>query len=160
MALIAEVAVNGTAYSFDTLFSYSLPENMRISAGCRVLVPFGRGNQRKIGVVMRTTEGDTSKLKKIIARIDSEPVVSAEQLEIAEYLHEHTFCTYFDAVKAMLPPALGIKAKENFSLVKNFADFALLSAESRNLLEALKLFDSDIMMTEFIANYITENGRR
>lgn len=160
MSLIAEVAVSGTAYSFDMLFSYRLPESMKISAGCRVLVPFGRGNQRKIGVVMHLTDGNLSGLKTIIAQIDSNPVVSAEQLELAEYLHEHTFCTYFDAVKTMLPPAMSIRAKENFSLVKNFSDFSVLSTESQNLLETLKSFDSDSMITEFLVNYITENGRR
>ncbi|HPY85780.1 MAG TPA: hypothetical protein PLS20_12230, partial [Ruminococcus flavefaciens] len=44
MSRIAEVAVSGTAYSFDMLFSYAVPEWLDVREGCRVLVPFGRGN--------------------------------------------------------------------------------------------------------------------
>lgn len=159
MPLIAEIAVSGTAYSFDMLFSYRIPENLNLSAGCRVLVPFGRGNQRRVGVVMRLTDGNHSALKSITAQIDNIPIVSAEQLELAEYLYERTFCTYFDAVKTMLPPAMSIRTKENFSLVKNFDDFSILSAESQNLLETLKSIDSDSLLTEFLVNYIAKNGR-
>ena len=64
MSLIAETAVSGTAYSFDMLFSYTVPERMqeKIACGCRVLVPFGRGNKRRIGVVMKLSEGNSSGL--------------------------------------------------------------------------------------------------
>ncbi|MBO5104547.1 MAG: hypothetical protein J6B74_05735, partial [Ruminococcus sp.] len=45
MSLIAEIAVSGTLYSFDMLFSYTVPQNMRkVQCGCRVLVPFGKGD--------------------------------------------------------------------------------------------------------------------
>lgn len=159
MSPIAEVAVSGTAYSFDMLFSYKFPTSMKLNAGCRVLVPFGRANQRKIGVVMRVLDGNSSALKSVVAQIDRNPVVSAEQLELAEYLHERTFCTYFDAVKTMLPPAMSIKAKENFSLVSSFDDISTLSEKSLNLLNTLKSFDSDSLLTEYLVSYIAENGR-
>lgn len=159
MPLIAEVAVSGTAYSFDMLFSYRLPKNMKVSAGCRVFVPFGRGNQHRTGVVMRLADGSDSTLKPVVAVIDNSPVLLPEQLELAEYLHERTFCTYFDAVKTMLPPAMSIRAKENFSIAKNFSDFSMLSAEAGSLLEILKSIESDSLVTEFLVNYIAENGR-
>ena len=44
-----QAAVEGTAYSFDMLFTYLVPESLygKISAGMRVVVPFGRGSQRR-----------------------------------------------------------------------------------------------------------------
>lgn len=159
MSLIAEVAVSGTSYSFDMPFSYSVPPNISLSAGCRVLVPFGMGNKRRVGLVMKLTDGSSSGLKSIIAQIDNIPVLSEELLGLAEYLHEYTFCTYFDAVKTMLPPAMSIKAKERFSLVKNFSDFSAISTESAKLLETVKLIDDDSLLTEFLTNYIEKNGR-
>ena len=84
MSLIAETAVSGTAYSFDMLFSYTVPEHMKLKRGCRVLVPFGRGNTRRIGVVMRLSEGSSVRLKPVAAQIDEEPVVSEELLRLAE----------------------------------------------------------------------------
>ena len=104
MPLIAETAVSGTAYSFDMLFSYAVPERLEavIACGCRVLVPFGRGNKRRIGVVMKLTEGSTKGLKSLVSAVDSEPVISEELLGLAFYLREQTFCTYFDAVKTKI----------------------------------------------------------
>lgn len=66
MSLVAQIAVSGTAYSFDMLFSYAVPEQFagRIACGCRVLVPFGRANKRRIGVVMELSEETSPKLKK------------------------------------------------------------------------------------------------
>lgn len=159
MPLIAEIAVSGTTYSFDMLFSYNIPVNMQIYEGCRVLIPFGKGNRRRIGVVMHLKEDNVSSLKSITAQIDSSPVLSPELLKLAEYLHEHTFCTYFDAVKTMLPPAMSINAKERFQLVKSFENGKILSSEAYELLENLKCTDSDSMLTEFIENYISRNGR-
>lgn len=163
MPLIAEIAVSGTTYSFDMLFSYNVPVNMRIYEGCRVLVPFGIGNRRRVGVVMYLKENTVSSLKSlksITAQIDSSPVLSSELLKLAEYLHEHTFCTYFDAVKTMLPPAMSINTKEYFKLAKGFENSSELSAEAYEFLENLKCMENDSILTEFIENYISQNGRR
>ena len=160
MSLIAETAVSGTAYSFDMLFSYSVPENMHLQRGCRVLVPFGRGNRRRIGVVMKLSDGSTAGLKPVTAQVDDEPVVSEELLRLAEYLRYHTFCTFFDAVKIMLPPGMGVKAKETFKLVKNFKDYSSLTPEADELLENLKCTSGDRELTELLDNFIADNGRR
>ena len=160
MPLIAEIAVSGTTYSFDMLFSYNVPANMQIYEGCRVLIPFGKGNQRRIGAVIHLKEGNTSSLKSITAQIDSSPVLSPELLKLAEYLHEHTFCTYFDAVKTILPPAISINAKERFQLVKSFENGEILSTDAYELFKNLEFMNSDSMLTEFIENYISKNGRR
>ena len=37
MSLVAEIAVSGTAYSFDMLFSYAVPENFSVKCGCRTV---------------------------------------------------------------------------------------------------------------------------
>lgn len=157
--MIAEIAVSGTAYSFDTLFSYRVPAEMRLKRGCRVLVPFGRGNRRRIGIVMGLSEGDESSLKPLAAQIDSEPVLNEELLRLAEYLHSHTFCTWYDGIKAMLPPAMSIRADESFRLVKGFADKASLSKQAKELLDVLNSLEDKSIITELLKNYITDNGR-
>ena len=128
--MIAEIAVSGTAYSFDMLFSYRIPQDMELKRGCRVLVPFGRGNRRRVGVAMGFTEGDEKSLKPVAALIDSEPVLNEEQLKLAEFLHDRTFCTWYDGIKAMLPPAMSISAEENFRLSKSFSETDSLSEKS------------------------------
>ena len=53
MSSLAQVAVEKTAYHFDRLFTYSLPERLREQAlpGTRVLVPFGQGSRERVGVI-------------------------------------------------------------------------------------------------------------
>jgi primosomal protein N' (replication factor Y) len=157
MSLIAETAVSGAAYSFDMLFSYAVPEDMRgnTACGCRVYVPFGRGNKRRIGVVMKLSEGNAAGLKPVLALVDEKPVVSEELLKLAVYLREQTYCTYYDAVKAMLPPAMSISAEERFSL--GHADTAALSNEAAELLEKLRTCGD---VNEYLPAYISVCGRK
>lgn len=157
--MIAEIAVSGTAYSFDMLFSYRIPQEMALKRGCRVLVPFGRGNRRRVGVVMRFTEGDDYSLKPIAAQIDAEPVLNEEMLRLAVLLHDRTFCTWYDGIKAMLPPAMSVRADENFRLVKGFNEYDRLSGEAAELLSVLDSLEDKAVVTELLKNYITENGR-
>ena len=162
MPLTAEVAVSGTAYSFDMLFSYAVPEKLaaKTACGCRVLVPFGKGNKRRIGVVMKLTEGDTARLKPLVSLVDEEPVVSEELLRLALYLREQTFCTYYDAVKTMLPPAMSVSTKETFRLVKNFTGADSLSPAAAELLDRLACITDNKELNAVIEEHIIENGRR
>ncbi|MBQ8960119.1 MAG: primosomal protein N' [Ruminococcus sp.] len=161
MPLIAETAVSGTSATFDMLFSYAVPEDLSgvLQKGCRVLVPFGRGNKRRIGVVMELSQGDTSRLKPLAGLVDTEPVVSEELLELAKYLREQTFCTYFEAVKIMLPPGMGVKAKESFRVNEAFTDVESLSPEAAQLLRSVwELTGREL--TEVLTSFMEEHGRR
>ena len=162
MPLVAETAVSGTAYSFDMLFSYAVPQKLaeKIACGCRVLVPFGKGNKRRIGVIMKLSESDAKGLKSLVSLVDEEPVISDELLGLAFYLREQTFCTYYDAVKTMLPPAMSVSAKETFRLVKNFTDTGLLSPEAAGLLDSLACTSGSKELNQLIEEHIIENGRR
>ncbi|MBQ7873815.1 MAG: primosomal protein N' [Oscillospiraceae bacterium] len=112
--MIAKIAVDKAAFGFDKLFDYAVPPYLeeKIRIGCRVMVPFGAGGQKRQGMVFGLSEkfeGDPKKLKSIPFLLDEEPVVSQELMELAQYLAVHTFCPLFEAVKAMLPPGLNFK---------------------------------------------------
>lgn len=140
MPWIAEMAVSGTAYTFDKLFSYAVPDSMAgsLEKGCRVILGFGRTDQLRTGIVMKLYQGDNSKFKPILEQIDQTPVISQELMELAVWLKDHTFCTYFEAVKSMLPPAMSVVIQENFRLCKNFRDDSLLSPSGMELLCRLR----------------------
>ena len=52
-AKVAQVAIEQTVYHFDKPYSYSIPHALmtKVVPGCRVMVPFGRANQKRVGVV-------------------------------------------------------------------------------------------------------------
>ena len=131
----------------------------------RVILGFGRTNQLRTGVVMRLSEGDTSGLKLILEQVDEVPVISEELLNLAVWLKKHTFCTYFEAVKAMLPPAMSVVIQEKFRLNKKFDRTEALSENAGKLLaEMQKAADERQLMTiaksakRSILNELTENG--
>lgn len=103
---IAAVAVENSAFSFDKPFSYLLNDE-NCMPGCRVLVPFGRGNRCRQGIVLSVAERNGEKgLKKISQVIDKAPVLNDEMIRLVEWLRERTFCTYFEAAKAVLPSGM------------------------------------------------------
>ncbi|MDE7293892.1 MAG: hypothetical protein K2N72_05665, partial [Oscillospiraceae bacterium] len=54
--MIVLVGVSGTSYAFDGLYSYTAPDDSGLLPGMRVIVPFGRGNRRRVGIVVRVSE--------------------------------------------------------------------------------------------------------
>ena len=104
--MIAQVAVSDCVYAIDRPYSYRIPDGLTLQPGMRVLVPFGNGNRKKEAVVLAVSAGEEAKLKSVEQALDEEPVLTAEQLRLAGFLRERYFCTYYDAVKAILPAGL------------------------------------------------------
>lgn len=108
---IAKVAVENAAYSFDDAFDYAIPDALRadVQPGVRVLVPFGNGNKKRQGFVFALRENSSAKRLKSIAEVlDKAPLLNNELLRLAVFLKEQTFCTLFEAAKAMLPSGIGL----------------------------------------------------
>lgn len=87
-------------------FDYSCPANLCAipQVGCRVLVPFNRG--RRVGVVTvvkRHSEHPLNKIKPIIALIDSAPLITVEQLQLAEWAARYYHHPLGEIVQALLP---------------------------------------------------------
>lgn len=142
------VAVSAAAISFDKPFDYLVPLHLedQAEAGKRAIVPFGSGNRKRVGIILSkdsVPDSDVSKLKYIISVEDETPVLNAEMLELADWLRETTFCTYYDAVKTMIPSGMNINIKEHYKPLDS-ADVSLLSAEEAETFDELsKAFDPD-----------------
>ena len=114
--MIAKIAVSAANYAIDKPYSYRIPEGMVLQPGQRVQLPFGRANRRSEGVVLALEEGDEQKLKAVERPLDEEPILTDRQLRLAAFLRERYFCTFYDAIRAMLPAGLWFQAKESFEL--------------------------------------------
>lgn len=127
---IALVAVEKTLFGFDKLYGYVIPEDFEAKKGMRVIVPFGRGNKTRLGVIFDITEGERGSLKSIISAADDGSYLSEEMLSLAEYMKETTFCTYYDAIRTMLPPGLSLNLSESYSISESRAALYLSSGEA------------------------------
>ncbi len=107
MAEWVQVAVNNATFHFDKLYTYRVPVHLqsRVFVGSMVLVPFGRGSAARMGVVLGL-DGSGAQDKRVKSIYDAAPEqakLSPELLELVYFLKEHTFCTYYEAVKAIIP---------------------------------------------------------
>ncbi len=95
---------------FDKLYSYLVPAEMAqdIQPGCRVLIPFGTGNRKRQGIVMKTEplNKPDKRMKYITQLIDQEPLLTPRALQLVEWLKSFVLCTYFEAVRLMIPPGI------------------------------------------------------
>ena len=116
--LTAEVALEGAVFAFDKLYTYIIPPELhrKAAVGCRVVVPFGRGNAKRQGIIFSVKTAELSHLKNIFTVTDTEPVISAEMVKICEYMRDNYFCTYYDAVNAMLPAGLKYRLLNFYSV--------------------------------------------
>lgn len=137
--LVARVAVENTVFSFDKAFNYVVPKSLSTTckAGVRVLVPFGRGDRKRQGIIMEMLTSETDNLKSIISVLDDEPVMSEEMLRTAEFMKEHYFCTLYDAVKTMLPAGVNYRLTTVYGAKELADDVQIEDAEKQRLYDYL-----------------------
>ena len=111
-SVVAKVAIDKASYSYDKLYTYLVPQEMigKLQVGTRVTVPFGRGNKKRIALVMQLQECDFVEegIKPIFNMVDTVPVLTKEGIAIADFLKHHTFCRYYDAVNCLLPAGMAV----------------------------------------------------
>jgi len=142
-AKIAKIAVENTAYCFDKAFDYIIPDRLLDFAepGCRVTVRFGRGNQKRVGIITEIcNESSNAKLKQIEAVLDEAPLLNAEMLSLVFWLKDRTFCTLFEAAKVLLPTGINHKMVVSYAAAPNIDDSILtkLGADERQIFEYIK----------------------
>lgn len=100
------VAVSNATFHFDKLYTYAVMPDQQdeIRLGSMVLVPFGKGSRARMGVVLVCdAEPESSKLKFVFDVAPASACLTPELLRLVHFLKERTFCTYYEAVKAVIP---------------------------------------------------------
>ncbi|WP_276870640.1 primosomal protein N' [Lactococcus taiwanensis] len=108
---IAKVIVDVPLMQTDKPFSYVIPSEMEelIDRGMRVHVPFGSGNRLVQGIVIGFEDEalePSVNLKEVSELLDVEPVLTDEQLWLADEMRHSVFSYKISCLKAMLPNLL------------------------------------------------------
>ena len=138
--MIVQVAVSAATFAIDKPYSYRVPEGMPIQPGQRVQLPFGRGNRPTEGVVLTVSSGDDGKLKEVTALLDPEPILTDRQLRLAAFLRERYFCTFYDAIRAMLPGGVWFRQRVTVCLTedRSWKQAVIRKEGARQILELLE----------------------
>lgn len=174
-ALTVRVALDAAAFGYDRLYTYAVHNARRenVRPGMRAAVPFGKGNRRRIAMILEVSQGNQPAaqgyvIKPIAALLDETPVLTDELLMLVDWLHAHTFCTWYDAVRAVLPGGLQIRLEERYlpleppvgtELTQKEQNFLamLQRANTRQERDVLLQTDGDAEKKQ-ILNALTEKG--
>ena len=137
--MIAKIAVAAANFAIDKPYSYTFLPDMPLQPGIRVMVPFGRGNKPTEGVVLQVEPGDATGLKAVSAVLDDAPLLSDTMLRLAAFMHERYFCTFYDAIRAMLPVGYWFQASQRFRLTedRSWESTSIRQEQARKLLKTL-----------------------
>ncbi|MBE6837786.1 MAG: primosomal protein N' [Ruminococcus sp.] len=160
--MVAKVAMCNASYSYDIEYSYAVPSQMcdKIESGTRVLVPFGKGNRKRIGFVTRTYLRDTynEDLKPVLQVIDDSSLVTDELMRLIFWLKENTFCTFYEAYKTVIPSGFAYNYKQHYSLV-NAEISEDLSEEEQFVVDFMRNSDSVKEIDAFLEDNIKNNKK-
>lgn len=115
MLQTVQVAVSGATFHFDKLYTYLVPPTLAhpVVPGGMVLVPFGRGNKPRMGVVLAVgQQEEAGRCKELFDAAPENARLTDELLGLVRFLKERTFCTWYEAVKAIIPYGAQYKPAE------------------------------------------------
>lgn len=108
--MLAEVVLTNITPKLDKIYHYEIPENLKISVGSQVLIPFG-SSKRSGYVVGLVEKSDVPNLKPIEGLLSPNPAFNEQTLKIAKWISEY-YCSYFiSALRLFLPPSVKNKEK-------------------------------------------------
>ena len=150
--MIAEVIVDVLTSSLDKIFDYIVPDNLNLTVGYRVLLPFGNRNIE--GYVLKLKESSSlpnEKLKPIIKVLDSKPLILPELVNLIYYMKQSFNLRLIDVIRLVLPSQIRSgKVKEQ---VNNFVVF---NADKTGELSSIK---ANATAQINAVNYVKNNGR-
>ncbi|MEA4813507.1 MAG: primosomal protein N' [Oscillospiraceae bacterium] len=119
MEKIARIAVSAATFSIDKPYDYLVPRSLAdsLKPGERVTVPFGRGNRVCEGMILSVSDRTSDKkLKSVLSALDESPVIDEGGIRLALWIRSRYFCTFYDAIKTMLPIGLWYRMRTIYTL--------------------------------------------
>ena len=165
---IAKIIVDVPLMQTDQPYSYKVPEEFvdMLEVGMRVHVPFGKANRLIQGIVLgmeQESEMADEDLKEIAEVLDFSPVLTEEQLWLAEELRKSVFSYKISILKAMLPgflnssydkilyPLEGLSQGDKERLFGSQESLAFSSLDLKKQAEMMRLTRKGLLKLEYQA---------
>jgi primosomal protein N' (replication factor Y) len=163
--MFAEVAI--PLYVLQT-FTYALPASFAQDAkpGARVLVPFGK--QMLTGYIVDLheslaeagQEADVYEIKEVEELFDSEPLVTAELLELTKWIADYYYAPWGEVIKGCLPAGINAEAETLVSITQTGRNalttvFAKRASSAKTQLLA-RLADAGMLKFNELAKELTK----
>ncbi|MBI9056292.1 MAG: primosomal protein N' [Labilibaculum sp.] len=123
------------------LFTYSIPEELKVDVaiGKRVVVPFG--NKKFYTGIVKNIHGNPPKdysTKEILACLDDSPIINNFQFQFWDWISQYYQCVLGDVFKAAIPSGLKLESQTKITANEEFQTQELLSKTEEQILNVLK----------------------
>ena len=139
--MFAKIIIDQDAKALDRVFEYSVPQDMTVEVGERVIVPFGKRNlQGFIVGLEEKAEFDESKIKPILQRIDGFAVIKKEMLSLMFFMADKLHLKLASILRLFLPSEMRTGQVKELIVryVKLAENFQSPSARAKKQLEIVK----------------------
>ena len=150
--LYANVIVDIRHEKLDKIFQYRVPDvlRMQIHPGTAVTVPFGNGNRRIQGYVVKLTDRTDyppEKIKEIQGVCAGQTGVEGKLIALAAWMRDYYGSTMIQALKAVLPVKQKVAQKEQKHRIHALYACAtqinsVMTASSKSSFQRTSLFTS------------------
>lgn len=115
---LAEVIINRPSKQLNRTFTYEIPETWQeISAGWRVVVPFGPNTEE--GIIIDIHEGEPPpRVKPLLRLLGDTPWLTEEMLATAAKIADYYVCTKLDALRLFFQEKQGIRRILQYELLQ------------------------------------------
>ena len=142
----ANVIIDQDAKALDREFVYVIPDDLPVSLGERVVVPFGgRVLEGFVVDITDKTDYDISKIKAIIRTVDGFAVIKKEMLSLMHYMADNLHLKLASILRLFLPSEMRTgKVKElKVRYVKLKSDDVILPKNARKQAEILEFLKNN-----------------
>ncbi len=119
--MFADVIIDITHENLDKVFQYSIPSEMEgmLRVGMQVIVPFGKGNRRTKGYLIRFSEEadyPVQKIKSILEIVPDDPAIEGKLLGLAAWMKDVYGGTMAQALRTVLPVKHSVRERKKRTL--------------------------------------------
>ena len=123
----------------DNIFTYKIPEDMKLDKGYRVVVPLGASGRTVTGFVVgvkNEIQDSSFEVKYIKSSLDTEPVFDDSVMSLASFISENYSCSKGEAFDVILPSTKSSGEDADYTDTENFS--IELSKSQSAVYEAIK----------------------
>ncbi|MFY9284808.1 MAG: primosomal protein N' [Miniphocaeibacter sp.] len=166
--IYVEIVLENKTRVTDRIYTYKVDEKYEfdVKIGKRVIVPFGKGNKKRLGIIVNILSEFSSEfeLKYIYKIVDKNPIVTNDLIDLAFYMRDRYLSDFSSAFQTVLPPGnwkdlaeyyfINDKIKNN--LGEEINNFLLKPKSYEDIsnkypdLDISKLVESKILKTQYI----------
>ncbi len=148
----AYVYVLDAPYQIDKRYVYRITSEIKVTlkVGDLCVVPFGNSNRSQTAVIVELADScDFPSVKPIFDVLEYPVSITEEIVELCKFIKERFFCSFGAALKAVLPPGIGIRSQTYWKAL----DFDRTDLNEKGALLYDELVNGEVCETDLVCKF-------